>query len=224
MRLKAIKNRAKRALQKATRRALKRSKKSLREARRAVVSTVKSTRIALKKYKDRDKGCAKRLREIQRFNRTRVQVGILSSGRGAASNGSADGKLSGLSVLEVGTFHEFGLGVPRRSFIRDWYSENQEPSAKRLRVCAELVVSGKRSAVGAAELLGLWAQGSIQARITAGPSDWAPLAASTIKRKGYQSPTFKDGTVARVTPSAKALIDTGQLRSSITFTVETLKK
>ena len=208
MRLKAIKNRAKRALQKATRHALKRSKKSLREARRAVVSTVKSTRIALKKFKDRDKGYTKRLREIQRFNRTRVQVGILSSGRGAASKGSADGKLSGLSVLEVGTFHEFGLGVPRRSFIRDWYSENQEPSAKRLRVCSELVVSGKKSAVGAAELLGLWAQGSIQARIAAGPSDWAPLAASTIKRKG----------------SAKALIDTGQLRSSITFTVETLKK
>lgn len=208
MRLKTLKNRAKRALQRAGRRAFRRSKKSLREARRAVVATVKSTRIALQKFKDRDKGYAKRLREIQRFNRTRVQVGIMASGRGAASKGSASGKLSGLSVLEVGTFHEFGLGVPRRSFIRDWYEENQEPSAKRLEVCSELVVSGKKTAVGAAELLGLWAQGSIQARIAAGPSDWPPLAASTIKRKG----------------SSKALIDTGQLRSSITFAVETLRK
>lgn len=208
MRLKAIKNRAKRALKKATRRAFRQSKKTLREARRAVAATVKSTRVALKKFKDRDKGYAKRLREIQRFNRTKVQVGILAAARGGAQKGSASGALAGATVLEVGTYHEFGLGVPRRSFIRDWYTENQEPSAKRLKVCAELVVSGKKSAVGAAELLGLWAQGSIQARIAAGPSDWAPLAASTIKRKG----------------SAKALIDTGQLRSSITFAVETLKK
>lgn len=206
--LRGAKSEAIRRFDKGKRRALRRSKKALREARRAVSATVKSTKLALRKFKDRDKGYAKRLREIQRFNRTRVNVGILAAGRGGAQKGSASGALAGLTVLEVGTFHEFGLGVPRRSFIRDWYAENTEASAKRLKVCSELVVSGKKSAVGAAELIGLWAQGSIQARIAAGPADWPALAASTIKRKG----------------SSKALIDTGQLRSSITYAVETLRK
>ncbi|MEY4548250.1 MAG: hypothetical protein RL685_4445 [Pseudomonadota bacterium] len=123
-----------------------------------------------------------------------------------------------LTVAEVATFHEFGVGpftvttgfdadgaatgyehpgIPQRSFIRAWFDESQELIVATLQSQLALVVAGKLSAEQAAERIGLVFEGSVKQRISRGIPP--PNARSTIERKG----------------SSKPLIDTGQLRNAI---------
>lgn len=108
---------------------------------------------------------------------------------------------SGMSVVDVASIHEFGLGVPERSFIRAWFDENQERAKEALRRLLVSVVEGKRKPEQALELFAQWALGEMQARIAR--SIPPPLAEETIERKG----------------SSVALIDTGQLRSSLSYEI-----
>ena len=123
-----------------------------------------------------------------------VKVGIMA-GKGATV------EKGGITVLQVGTFHEFGLGVPERSFIRAWFDGNLPEIKKTL---ADLVddVDSPAEFEQMLEIFGLWAVGQIQQRIADGIEP--PLKEATIRRKGSSTP----------------LIDTGQLRSSITHEVE----
>lgn len=118
-----------------------------------------------------------------------VTVGIHEE-EGSASEGD------GVTVAEVASFHEFGLGVPQRSFIRDWFDENLEANNERLRKLAQAVATGKLASLQQAlERFGLFAVGSIQQRMAQGIGE-----------------DKADGTPA-------TLVDTGQLRSSITSKV-----
>jgi hypothetical protein len=118
-----------------------------------------------------------------------------------------------LTVVEVATFHEFGLGVPQRSFLRAFADERQAEIAGRLRTISQAIAKGLVR-VGGSEVkpavalhrLGAWLAGQVKARISAGLEP--ALAESTIRKKTRAG---KRGQ----TP----LIDTGQLRSSITYRV-----
>ena len=203
----AVKEAQKRAVKvykQARRKSTKQSKVVANTARKGIKALMKSVKVFQKKVKDRDKVYRKRVREIKKLSRLRLRIGVLAAGD-AEHKGSP-----GLTVREVGTFHELGLGVPRRSFIRDWYDPNVARIRARAGRVSELVVSGQRTTKVAASLLGLWAQGEIQERITQGIAP--PLAVSTILRRKH-APTREGKTIA--------LIDTGQLRSSITFEVKT---
>jgi hypothetical protein len=50
---------------------------------------------------------------------------------------------SGLTVAQVASYHEFGLGVPRRSFIRDYVDQDAEQIRQRLRKVAKDVGEGR---------------------------------------------------------------------------------
>ena len=105
------------------------------------------------------------------------------------------------TVLEIAASNEFGLGVPRRSFIADWFDQNLQKNEQFIVRMMKAVASGKLTKERAFELIGLKFQGDIQKRISAGiPPANAP---ATIKAKGSSTP----------------LIDTGQLRQSITYVV-----
>ncbi len=111
---------------------------------------------------------------------------------GAADHGE------GLTVAQVGTFHEFGTRtIPQRSYIRAWFDENQPFIADTLRKQFAPVATGKRTAAIAAERCALAFEGSAKQRISRGIPP--PLAEATIKAKG----------------SSKPLIDTGQLRNAV---------
>lgn len=147
------------------------------------------------KMSDTDRG-AKRLAKLLADGA--LSVGVLG---GDASKGHED---SDLTVGEIAEIHEFGLGTaPRRSFLADWVDEKKDE-------ITEVIVKGSRalaarkvpSRVALLEQIGAWAVGSIQERISNGIEP--PLDAATIKRKGSSVP----------------LIDTGQLRSSITYRVD----
>ena len=106
-----------------------------------------------------------------------------------------------LTVADVGTIHEFGLGVQQRSFIRGWYDESQEENKRIVSVLQRQVLRGEVTQEVALNRFGLKCVGDIQRRIVAHIPP--PLAKSTVKRKGSSTP----------------LVDTGQLKASITHEV-----
>jgi len=122
----------------------------------------------------------------------KVSVGIHEA------EGAAEHKGAGASVVEVGAFHEFGFGVPRRSFIADWFDINEREAKQTLfQICKPAVTRPEYLDQGLARFAA-WAVGQVQQRIAAGIEP--ALAESTIRQKH-----------GKTTP----LIDTGQLRASI---------
>lgn len=147
---------------------------------------------------DTDRGLRARLRAVARLGGYEVAVGVLHD------TGDAPHEDSDLTVLEVASIHEFGApaaGIPQRSFVRAWVDENRPAIAARQRALATQVLAGKLTEQQALDQLGAWAAGQIQQRISAGIAP--PNAASTVDRKG----------------SATPLIDSGQLRSSVSWAV-----
>jgi hypothetical protein len=146
----------------------------------------------------------------------RITVGVHGDD-GASQHVANDADAAPLTVVDVGTFHEFGVGpfavttfahdgsasvhehpgIPQRSFIRAWFDENQDFIRETLRSQMLLVVAGKLTAEKAKDRIALVFEGSMKQRIARGIAP--PLAASTIRRKG----------------SSKPLIDKGQLRAAV---------
>ena len=106
-----------------------------------------------------------------------------------------------VTIADIAYWNEFGLGVPERSFIRAWFDEASAENRAALKNALALVLRGEKTIEEALTLVGLRFVGKMQQRISKGVEP--PNAASTIKAKG----------------SSKPLIDTGQLRQSLTFLV-----
>ena len=160
---------------------------------------------------DRDHGYRARLAAIRKIGQHILSVGIQGSRAGERHRGSARG-LSGfagivktaksLSVGEIAAIHEFGLGgLPQRAWLRGWVDGNASLIRNTLRNIALRVVGGKLDEVSGLSLAGVKFQGGIQRGIRAGVPP--PNAPSTIRRKGSSTP----------------LVDTGQLRASVTWVV-----
>ncbi len=148
--------------------------------------------------RDVDHGSEKLIKSLK--VRPTVRVGVIGSKASEAK--SIQGGGSGVNtVADVARIHEFGIGVPRRSFIADWADEAEPEAKRRLRKAAERLIT-KGDLKKELELFGLWAQGAIQMRISSriGP----PLSKARVRQKGSDVP----------------LIDTGQLRSSVTYEVD----
>lgn len=109
---------------------------------------------------------------------------------------------SEMSVGEIASIHELGLGVPERSWLRAWVDENETQIQDDLRAAMRQVILGKFTKDQAISILAIKYVGEMQARIAAGIEP--PNAPSTIARKESSTP----------------LIDTGQLRSAITWVLE----
>lgn len=127
----------------------------------------------------------------------KTRVGILGS-QASASHGK------GVTNAQIGTLHEFGgAGIPPRSFLRmpletkmgEWIKKNKDWYYK-------LMTMGNLRKFYVA--MGFAAEAIIDDAFTSsGFGSWSPLSPITIKRKGSSLP----------------LIDTGQLRASITSKV-----
>lgn len=158
------------------------------------------------KIKITDKGAARSASQLFGAKKASVTVGVF----GEEGEKQAEGEP--ITMVELAAVHEFGLGVPERSFIRSYFDANADRvSTALLKICKaqlELAVREGRPSTNS-ELrrvlskLGLFMVGEIQARI--GNGEITPeLAEKTIQRKGSSTP----------------LVDTGQLRSSITYEIE----
>lgn len=110
------------------------------------------------------------------------------------------GIIGGGEVADVATIHEFGIGAhPERSFIRAWADQDADEHRQAEKLLAESVVKGENTTPQALDKLGLL------------------LAASSQK-------FIADGRVVPATEKPgggnTTLVDTGQLKSSITHEVE----
>jgi len=147
---------------------------------------------------DRDRGWKALLKRTSHMARQRgVTVGV-HSGEGAAPSGDSE-----LTVLDVATIHEFGLGHnPERSFVRDFADEKRDEVKAAEKKIARAVTKGSQNLEDGLERFGLWIVSEMQARIRAGIAP--PNDPVTIARKGSSTP----------------LINFGQLVGSITHKVE----
>jgi hypothetical protein len=146
--------------------------------------------------KVRDNGAARLLVGVKQAN-FRVKIGVLGS---EAHEGTP-----GLTIAQLFEIHELGLGVPERSVLRAWAEASEDQIMADLRQAYHKILTLKLTPDRAAAIIGARFVGSIQKFISDGRVQ-PPLAQSTIDKKGSSVP----------------LIDTGQLRSAITFAVEKL--
>jgi hypothetical protein len=147
------------------------------------------------KVVDRDRGYAALMKRLKAEKIT-LTVGVHE----AEASEPHDGELT---IGDLAAIHEFGLGhVPERSFLRAWADESVEENKNVLGDIGRAVAEGKYDLETGLDRFGVYAVGAIQRRIVEGIEP--PLADETIKRKGSSTP----------------LIDTGQLKSAITFEVK----
>jgi phage gpG-like protein len=132
--------------------------------------------------------------DVERQNLIRVKYGEKSK--------AWTGEKSPLTNAKIGTIHEFGifkLHIPARSFLRmplnlHLFDAIKQGSGK----LGEAVKEGDMGKFYA--LIGIYAEKVVQEAFAAHGPGWAPLKPQTIARKG----------------SSAQLIDSGQLRKSIT--------
>lgn len=123
-----------------------------------------------------------------------VAVGVLGSDASAPHGAT--------TLYDVAAANEFGTStIPERSFLRETLDVHRAKVVAFCKKQATLVVRGDITNDAALEKIGLFVQGLIQERIASGipPEN----AESTVRAKG----------------SSKPLIDSGQLRGSISYEV-----
>lgn len=126
-----------------------------------------------------------------------VVVGVTRASAGRDQTGE-------INNAELAATHEFGTKdgrIPERSFIRSSMTEHSREYVAAHAENLRKVVRGEMPFEQSLQLLGLRAASDVQQNIRDG--DFESLAQSTIDRKG----------------SSKPLIDTGNLRQSITHEV-----
>lgn len=142
---------------------------------------------------DRDLGWRALLARAGVSGTLQVTVGIHADEGG---EGHGD---SGLTVAAVAAFHEFGFGVPQRSWLRDTIDAEEADLKRFMRQLGKAMISNRRRLRPrrALELFGLRVETAIRKRIRDGiPPELAP---ATVAAKGSTTP----------------LIDTGQTIQSI---------
>lgn len=150
--------------------------------------------MARSKVIDKDRGW-NAIKGRMEFTKAKNHVAVGIQGEDAlASHGES-------TNVEIGTKHEFGMGVPERSFVRATIDANLNAYRRLARTLGTRMVDGGVNRSRALGLLGQKAEADIKNRIRARIDP--PLAPVTIDRKGSSVP----------------LIDTGQMINAITSEV-----
>lgn len=154
---------------------------------------------------DTDRGARALAESLRALGKARVRVGVLADA--PKKTGTRTGKRGrqiqqAATLAEVAAAHEFGTAtIPQRSFIRATVDLKAAVIAAEQEKLAAQVVDSKITPEVAMERLGAAVQGMVQTRIAEGIGP--ALKPATVARKG----------------SDKQLVDTGQLRSSVTYQV-----
>ena len=145
--------------------------------------------------KDKDRGWRRMLAIALEANPLVVTVGV---------QGDAERATGEISNIDLATIHEFGApgaGIPERSFIRSTL-EDQQGYRELARKLTDAVVAGKVDVPKALALFGEQVSSDIKRKIESGIDP--PNAPATVAKKG----------------SSKPLVDTGQLKNSISYVVK----
>lgn len=160
------------------------------------------------KVTEKDHGYKRLKKELFGAKRNLVAVGVFAEEGARAYAGKAGEerpKGAAVTVLDVALWNHYGTAnIPARPFLSLYFDTQTARVQERAATLFRSVVAGKRTRLEALDLLGQVFVGDIQRAMTVGYFGSYPgNADSTIARKG----------------SATPLVDTGQLRSSITYRV-----
>jgi len=141
------------------------------------------------------------LKNLEKAKRGYVAVGLPSEEVGGTVYGD------GQTVAQVGAQHEYGAGVPRRSFLRTPFDIKKDDLDRAIAKQFEDVFNRGKKAEQALGLIGTVAVNIVKgAFLTRGYGEWLDITDDTKEAKG----------------SSQVLIDTGTLRNSITYAVRGL--
>lgn len=147
----------------------------------------------------RDNGLLDRISRVARDCTVKVEIGYF----GKMHKPSITSKRARpIALKDLAAIHEFGLGVPKRPFIEPALKENRRKYILHVGRQLTPVIRRRKSLDKVWQEVGTIAVMDIQKYMLT--ASFTPLAPSTIKRKG----------------SSKPLIETGQMRQSITYKVK----
>jgi hypothetical protein len=150
------------------------------------------------------------LKKINDYKKLEVAVG-LPKGKRLKNYKTRKTVKTVKTVLDVGLVHEYGSisrNIPQRSFLRTPFLVKDKEIRKEITRQAINVFDKNETVKSGLSKIGIFATGVSQmAFTTKGYGNWKPLKEKTIERKG----------------SSRELIDTGILRSSITYAVRMSK-
>jgi hypothetical protein len=142
---------------------------------------------------DQDRGYAEAVRRLRQLKADRpfVKVGV----------SDVPHMPTGTPTDEIGAVHEFGLGVPQRSFLRAWADDGNRMTAlnRVVESTMQAFLDGHTTLSVFLRGIGSWAVANIRQRINLG---LVPALAPSTLKKGH-------GT-------GKPLLDTLQLEAAIT--------
>lgn len=148
---------------------------------------------------------AKVLASIQELAGKQVMVGIPAS-----KAEREEGDTEPINNAQLGYIHEYGApasNIPARPFLNPGIARTQESINNHLKKAAKAAMDGNEEKVDVElNATGLIAQAGARNEINSG--DLAPLAKSTLAARRKRGRT-----------GDKPLIDTGQLRNSITYVI-----
>ena len=152
---------------------------------------------------ERDFGWRRIRRQVRELDKIEARVGVLADKNTARSDGPTN--------VEVAFWNEFGTdatdshpGIPERPFMRHTADENRRKVGVLGEGYLKKIIDGSLEPRMALTRIAMWFAGQIQ-KTMANSKSWAtPNAESTIDAKGSDTP----------------LIDTGQLRRSISHVVQ----
>ena len=153
---------------------------------------------------DRDNGLAAHKKRFE--HNACVSVGIHEA-EGAEGKKEPDGPAR-TTLIEVAEAHEFGLGVPPRSFVAGAVDDNEGELQAKLVAGMQAAAKNGRSPEQTLERFGLYVVGVMQQRIADGIPPGLYKAGIENRRRHGQDPPYVP------------LILTGQLRSSIRSKLE----
>lgn len=144
--------------------------------------------------KSRDNGLLGRIKRVASQCTSKIEIGYF---------GEVHGGKTPITLNRLAAIHEYGTNrIPKRPFVHPPLKQNR---GKYLKITGKQIAS---SVMGRGRMSQTWhyvgqaAVSDVQNYMLTGK--FAPLAASTVRRKG----------------SSKPLIDTGQMRQSITYRVK----
>lgn len=148
------------------------------------------------KVVDIDRGWNRIKREFKKFKGAATIVGYPEGESGTERHDNA-----GISLASLAAVHEYGStarNIPERPFQRDTFERTKNHIQKVILNEFSKVLTNKQGAKKALAAVGEWYTGQMKNTLKKG--SFTPLSIKTIAKKG----------------SSKPLIDTGQLRNSIT--------
>lgn len=150
---------------------------------------------------DTDKGYKRTMASLKGGGRS-VVVGVFGA-KASENHKTKDPDEPIQTIGDIATQHELGLGVPMRSFLRAYCDQNEAQIKDWLRIAQQQILLGQVTPDQGIARVGMAAVAGMQMFIANGRVQ-PPLSSYTVKRKGSSTP----------------LIDTGQLKSAITWMIE----